>query len=160
MERGSGLPGGDRTPDPQLRRLMLYPTELRADVKKAHEVSFFRMFNGRSTRIRTLDPLVPNQVRYQAAPHSAKLQIIASRIADSSSKQQFFYLAPATHQSLTYSYSTGLALMPRSGGAIHAAILPGSVTRFIRLLTNAVSAGVGSHWSFLASNSAALIGTP
>ena len=27
---------------------------------------------GRSTRIRTLDPLVPNQVRYQTAPHSAK----------------------------------------------------------------------------------------
>ena len=25
---------------------------------------------GRSTRIRTLDPLVPNQVRYQTAPHS------------------------------------------------------------------------------------------
>jgi hypothetical protein len=55
---------------------------------------------------------------------------------------------------LTYSYSSGLALMPRSGGAIQAAILPGSVTRFIRLLTNAVSAGVGSHWSFFASNSA------
>ena len=36
-----GLPGGDRTPDPQLRRLMLYPTELRADTKKAHKVSFF-----------------------------------------------------------------------------------------------------------------------
>jgi hypothetical protein len=40
-----GLPGGDRTPDPQLRRLMLYPTELRAetkaDIKKAHKVSFF-----------------------------------------------------------------------------------------------------------------------
>ncbi len=28
--RCHGLPGGDRTPDPQLRRLMLYPTELRA----------------------------------------------------------------------------------------------------------------------------------
>ncbi len=26
-----GLPGGDRTPDPQLRRLLLYPTELRTD---------------------------------------------------------------------------------------------------------------------------------
>ncbi|SBP90111.1 hypothetical protein THIARS_90261 [Thiomonas delicata] len=25
-----GLPGGNRTPDPQLRRLLLYPTELRA----------------------------------------------------------------------------------------------------------------------------------
>jgi hypothetical protein len=28
-----------------------------------------------------------------------------------------------------------LALMPRSGGAIHAAILPGATTRCIRLLT-------------------------
>ncbi len=28
----AGLPGGDRTPDPQLRRLLLYPTELRADI--------------------------------------------------------------------------------------------------------------------------------
>ena len=36
-----GLPGGDRTPDPQLRRLLLYPTELRAEAKKAHRVSFF-----------------------------------------------------------------------------------------------------------------------
>ena len=27
---------------------------------------------GRSTRIRTLDPLVPNQVRYQTALHSEK----------------------------------------------------------------------------------------
>jgi hypothetical protein len=29
-----------------------------------------RLELGRSTRIRTLDPLVPNQVRYRAAPHS------------------------------------------------------------------------------------------
>ncbi len=28
---------------------------------------------GRSTRIRTLDPLVPNQVRYQAALHSDEI---------------------------------------------------------------------------------------
>ena len=27
----SGLPEGIRTPDPQLRRLLLYPSELRAD---------------------------------------------------------------------------------------------------------------------------------
>ena len=32
-----GLPGGDRTPDPQLRRLLLYPTELRTDIK----ISFY-----------------------------------------------------------------------------------------------------------------------
>jgi hypothetical protein len=30
-------------------------------------------FFGRSTRIRTLDPLVPNQVRYQTALHSEKI---------------------------------------------------------------------------------------
>ena len=29
--REFGLSGGDRTPDPQLRRLMLYPTELRTE---------------------------------------------------------------------------------------------------------------------------------
>ncbi len=76
----TGLPGGDRTPDPQLRRLMLYPTELRADMKKAHRVSFFIRIHGRSTRIRTLDPLVPNQVRYQTAPHSDKSKIIARTV--------------------------------------------------------------------------------
>jgi hypothetical protein len=39
----------------------------------------------------------------------------------------------------TYSYSTGMLLMPRSGGAIQLAILPGAVTRCIRLLTKARS---------------------
>jgi hypothetical protein len=28
--RSLGAPGGNRTPDPQLRRLLLYPTELLA----------------------------------------------------------------------------------------------------------------------------------
>jgi hypothetical protein len=32
---------------------------------------------GRSTRIRTLDPLLPKQVRYQTAPHSDMEEIIA-----------------------------------------------------------------------------------
>ena len=47
-------------------------------VKKAHQGELFQ-FNilGRSTRIRTLDPLVPNQVRYQTAPHSDKPCILA-----------------------------------------------------------------------------------
>ncbi len=55
---------------------MLYPTELWAVSRK---IKFKRKVGslarthfklGRSTRIRTLDPLVPNQVRYRAAPHS------------------------------------------------------------------------------------------
>ena len=33
-----GLPGGDRTPDPQLRRLLLYPTELRAEIERKNMV--------------------------------------------------------------------------------------------------------------------------
>ena len=36
---GLGLPGGNRTPDPQLRRLLLYPTELPADAAGAAFVS-------------------------------------------------------------------------------------------------------------------------
>ena len=52
----SGLPGGNRTPDPQLRRLLLYPTELRAVVQ-----------DGRGDMIRTCDPLLPKQMRYQTA---------------------------------------------------------------------------------------------
>ncbi len=58
---------------------MLYPTELwaarrfkkrkqRTNEKRAVIDSPFKL--GRSTRIRTLDPLVPNQVRYRTAPHS------------------------------------------------------------------------------------------
>ena len=50
-------------------------------MKKAHKVSFSGGFCGRSTRIRTLDPLVPNQVRYQTAPHSDKFIIIAATFA-------------------------------------------------------------------------------
>src|SRR5450759_2110948 len=34
---------------------------------------------GRSTRIRTLDPLVPNQVRYRAAPHSEDVKSYSIR---------------------------------------------------------------------------------
>jgi len=76
----SGLPKRNRTSDPQLRRLMLYPTELWAarkdrlidaqNEKRAVKDSPF--YFGRSTRIRTLDPLVPNQVRYRAALHSER----------------------------------------------------------------------------------------
>ena len=36
--RSLGAPGGNRTPDPQLRRLLLYPTELlaRYEAKVSH----------------------------------------------------------------------------------------------------------------------------
>ena len=68
----TGLPGGNRTPDNLLRRQVLYPTELRAEA--AHEM------NGRSDRIRTYDPLVPNQMRYQTAPHSDVLYYLDKTI--------------------------------------------------------------------------------
>ena len=63
----NGLSGGDRTPDPQLRRLLLYPTELRTEMKKGLGKRGLFCFCGRGDRIRTYDPLVPNQMRYQAA---------------------------------------------------------------------------------------------
>jgi hypothetical protein len=39
------------------------------------------LITGRSTRIRTLDPLVPNQVRYQTAPHSDSQYSNLTRLA-------------------------------------------------------------------------------
>ena len=66
-----GLPDWTRTSDPQLRRLMLYPTELRADPNPADIKTTSRrtasFCTGRGERIRTSDPLRPRQVRYQAA---------------------------------------------------------------------------------------------
>ena len=102
----SGDPGGIRTPDPRLRRPLLYPTELldhmlQHDICSTHispsylyYISFYphkkmervkgiepsrpawkagalplsyTRIRGRSSRIRTCDPLVPSQVRYQTA---------------------------------------------------------------------------------------------
>jgi hypothetical protein len=69
---------------------MLYPTELWAakllrqkgvsNAKRAVKDSPF-LETGRSTRIRTLDPLLPKQVRYRAAPHSEEYNYTASAIA-------------------------------------------------------------------------------
>jgi hypothetical protein len=50
---GNGLPGGDRTPDPQLRRLMLYPTELRAETLGAVN-SIRHRISGRDCRVRPI----------------------------------------------------------------------------------------------------------
>src|SRR5690242_8054869 len=53
-------PGWIRTTDPQLRRLLLYPTELRARTS-GHD--------HRGAGIRTRDLLLPKQARYRTAPH-------------------------------------------------------------------------------------------
>jgi len=47
-----------------------------------------------------------------------------------------------------------------SGGAIHPAILPGSVTRCIRLAMNPRSLAEGSHWYSRRRHSSSVIGRP
>ena len=82
----TGDPGGIRTPDPRLRRPLLYPTELlnrlwsgRWESNPQHQLGRLRLYHlttpailtfypGRSGRIRTCDPLFPRQVLYQAEP--------------------------------------------------------------------------------------------
>ena len=51
-------PEGIRTPDPRLRRPMLYPAELQTQKK----LPVILTGKNRGDRIRTCDPLVPNQV--------------------------------------------------------------------------------------------------
>ena len=83
----TGDPGGIRTPDPRLRRPLLYPTELlnhinleramgiepttsawKAEVLPLNYTRNINFSSGRSGRIRTCDPLFPRQVLYQAEP--------------------------------------------------------------------------------------------
>ena len=59
----TGLPDRTRTCDPQLRRLVLYPAELRADPVLTLTEQMF----GRGGEIRTPDILLPKQARYQTA---------------------------------------------------------------------------------------------
>jgi hypothetical protein len=47
---------------------------------KNRSLKVFKLSLGRCERIRTFDPLHPMQVRYQAAPHTDKLQIIACSV--------------------------------------------------------------------------------
>ena len=58
----SGAPERTRTSNPRLRRPVLYPVELQA---LSNRYSFFQ--NGRGRGIRTPDPLLPKQMRYQTA---------------------------------------------------------------------------------------------
>ena len=51
----NGAPEEIRTPDPLLRRQLLYPAELQA--------------LGRGSKIRTYDHSLPKRVRYQTAPY-------------------------------------------------------------------------------------------
>src|SRR5690606_19273899 len=58
----TGAPGRTRTCNHRLRRPVLYPVELRAPANILPAP-----LDGRGRGIRTPDPLVPNQMRYQTA---------------------------------------------------------------------------------------------
>ena len=63
-----GAPGRSRTCDHRLRRPVLYPTELRAPAGTKPTSTPLVSSVGRGSRIRTCDPLLPKQMRYQTAP--------------------------------------------------------------------------------------------
>ena len=63
---GAGTPGRTRTCNPRLRRPLLYPVELRAHPGRLADPQSERG-GGRGREIRTPDPLLPKQMRYQAA---------------------------------------------------------------------------------------------
>ena len=69
-----GAPGGIRIPCLLVRSQTLYPTELRAQTFTSI------LQDGPRGSIRTSDPLVPGQVRYQAALHTDKTLVPTIRI--------------------------------------------------------------------------------
>jgi hypothetical protein len=90
----TGLPDRNRTCNPQLRRLVLYPVELRADFGyKTLHLDILKYFGltfiyqpadikyqradlfGRRGEIRTPDILLPKQARYQATLHAEEAVI-------------------------------------------------------------------------------------
>src|SRR5690606_12629158 len=56
--------------------------------------------DGRSGRIRTCDPLIPNQVRYQAALHSGPLSAVASLGSWRRGSKGVFHISPTVPGSL------------------------------------------------------------
>src|SRR5262245_57033708 len=95
----------------------------------------------------------------RAFDRSVKDRLIDSSIRDLDRPLPQAVLTRKSH-SLTYSNSKGLPLMPVAGGAIQLAILPTSVTGFIRLRTYSRSSIVGSHSDLRAANSSLLINFP
>ena len=98
-----GDPVEIRTLDPQLRRLLLYPAELLSHKKWSgwwesnprNQLGRLALYHwatpawcGRSSKIRTCDPLVPSQVRYQTAlcPANKKYYTVGMPFC-----QTFFY---------------------------------------------------------------------
>ncbi len=64
-----GAPGRTRTCNILLRRQVLYPVELRAQYStNSHLALPCQIGRGRGRGIRTPDPLLPKQMRYQTAP--------------------------------------------------------------------------------------------
>ena len=59
------MPGRARTCDLRIRNPLLYPTELRAPVRKRIPRNIRRQKNGRGGQTRTDDPSLPKRVRYQ-----------------------------------------------------------------------------------------------
>ena len=85
----NGATGGIRTPDPRLRRPLLYPTELQT--RK----------NGRSDRIRTYDPLVPSQVLYQTELRPDNARNIMPHLSNSVKHFFAFFQSPSLALSCT-----------------------------------------------------------
>src|SRR5512143_1448807 len=105
-----GVPDRNRTCNPQLRRLVLYPVELRAQFFR-HPTNFVLLEPGRGGEIRTPDILLPKQARYQATLHPEGAPLYRP-----STKMQFIGLsscgAAASQASGNTPWPTALGLRP------------------------------------------------
>ena len=109
---GFGAPGRTRTCYPQLRRLMLYPHELRARCRGETAQQDARPVYGRGRGIRTHDPLLPKQVRYQTALYPVRDQpTLATRVSVQDSKL-YFWLVPTSSRFFNFAARSFLSGCP------------------------------------------------
>ena len=96
----TGLPGGDRTPDPQLRRLLLYPTELRAENQSICQIrqeksplawAFVLVVGAERFELPTLWSQTRCATRLRYAPTRFKPQIIGQKKATFAERLKIFF---------------------------------------------------------------------
>ena len=115
LQCADGAPGRTRTCNIRIRNPVLYPVELRAHSKRPFCQT--GKSAGRGREIRTPDPLLPKQMRYQAAPcPDARFSATQAQHKPESARGAIIrpHRSPIKHLSPTWSHQSRSGILPTS----------------------------------------------